>query len=149
MIRNERQYKVTSRQREALVNQLAQLGTASAQAWILKATSEALESQIFELDDELAEYDALRAGERAFVLRDLGELPRELVRARIASDLTQKQLADRLGLKEQQVQRYEATDYAGANVGRLNEVMHALGAALSGELRSRAAPETSEACARH
>jgi len=39
-------------------------------------------------------------------LESLAELPEALIRARIAVGLTQKGLAGRLGLKEQQVQRY-------------------------------------------
>ena len=34
----------------------------------------------------------------------------------------------RLGLKEQQIQRYEATDYASASLTRTREVAGALGA---------------------
>ena len=39
------------------------------------------------------------------------ELPQALVKARIALRLSQKDLADRLGMKEQRIQRYESTDY--------------------------------------
>ena len=41
--------------------------------------------------------------------------------------LTQKELARRLGLKEQQIQRYEATRYAGASLTRIQAVVEALG----------------------
>ena len=37
------------------------------------------------------------------------------------------ELARRLSLKEQQIQRYEATDYAAAKLSRLRAVMHARG----------------------
>lgn len=50
-----------------------------------------------------------------------------LIKGRIAAGLTQRQLADRLGLKEQQMQRYEATDYASASLARVSEVIAALG----------------------
>jgi len=36
-------------------------------------------------------------------------------------------LAERLGLKEQQVQRYEATRYSGVTLERLQAVVDALG----------------------
>ena len=49
------------------------------------------------------------------------------MQARIAAGLNQKDLADRLGLKEQQVQRYEATGYQSASLARLREVVDALG----------------------
>ncbi len=46
-----------------------------------------------------------------------------VVRARHA----QRQLAERLGLKEQQIQRYEATNYASASMERVSQVIEALG----------------------
>ncbi|MDQ3702081.1 MAG: helix-turn-helix transcriptional regulator, partial [Chloroflexota bacterium] len=41
--------------------------------------------------------------------------------------LSQKELARRLGLKEQQIQRYEARRYAGASLERVQAVADALG----------------------
>ena len=43
------------------------------------------------------------------------------------SGLSQKELAKRLGIKEQQLQRYEATEYAPASLRRVIEVTKALG----------------------
>ena len=54
-----------------------------------------------------------RAGN--FEIEDLNvvaELPATLIKARISQGLSQRDLAERLSLKEQQIQRYEATDYA-------------------------------------
>ena len=42
------------------------------------------------------------------------DLPKALIRARIAAGMTQEGLAPRLGVKPQQVQRYEATEYGSA-----------------------------------
>jgi len=63
-------------------------------------------------------------------LASLDELPRTLIRARIAAGLTQEELAARLGLKPQQIQRYEATDYHSASMQRMSEVLRALGVRL-------------------
>ncbi|MFQ5652267.1 MAG: helix-turn-helix transcriptional regulator [bacterium] len=49
-----------------------------------------------------------------------------LIQARIARGLTQKELAQKLGLKEQQIQRYEANDYAKASLARLNQIIDVL-----------------------
>jgi hypothetical protein len=60
------------------------------------------------------DYEQLRAGEiKARSLRSLTDLPRALIEARIAGHVTQKGLADRLELAEQQIQRWEATNYSG------------------------------------
>jgi transcriptional regulator with XRE-family HTH domain len=72
-------------------------------------------------------YEALRSGKRVVLkLSSLDELPGALIQARIAQGLSQKDLARRLGLKEQQIQRYEATDYASASLARLIRVSRAL-----------------------
>jgi len=39
----------------------------------------------------------------------------------------QKSLARRLGLKEQQIQRYEASEYASASLARVLSVVEVLG----------------------
>jgi len=49
-----------------------------------------------------------------------------LIVARIAKGMSQRDLAWRLGVKEQQVQRYEATQYRGVAAERLQEVADAL-----------------------
>ena len=89
---------------------------------------EGIESQLQELREEIAEYEALRSGKTTvWELDSLKDLPDALIRARIASGLTQHELAARLGLKEQQIQRYEATRYAGVSLDRIDEVASALG----------------------
>jgi len=49
-----------------------------------------------------------------------------LIRARIARGLTQRELAERVGLAEQAIQRYEAGDYAGVSFARVVEIADAL-----------------------
>ncbi len=53
--------------------------------------------------------------------RSLRELPVLLIEGRIVAGLTQCQLGERLGLSEQQIQRYEATMYSGASLDRLRK----------------------------
>jgi HTH-type transcriptional regulator / antitoxin HipB len=50
-----------------------------------------------------------------FVLGSLNDLPTTLIKARIAAGLTQKDLADKIGVREQQIQRYEANHYNSAS----------------------------------
>lgn len=86
------------------------------------------QSQIEELQRDLDEYDALRSGRVASLDVDsLTALSDALIRARIAAGLTQKELAARLGLKEQQIQRYESTRYGGVSLARAQAVVDALG----------------------
>jgi transcriptional regulator with XRE-family HTH domain len=91
--------------------------------------------QLAELDAQVSEYEQLRAGQLAAArVSSLDDLPDALVRARIAAGLSQRELAGRLGMKEQQIQRYEADGYAGASLNRLREVMDALGVELDADV---------------
>jgi len=130
MITNERQYRVTKEEAEKFATALAQEESSAAHLAPLLRTAmrAALESQLQDLREELAEYDAVRQGQvRVIELASLRDLPEALIRARLAAGLTQKSLAERLKRKEQQIQRYEATRYAGVRWERLQAVADALG----------------------
>lgn len=136
MIKNERQYKITKSQIAKFEAALADLKTNSGKKTRLqKLQEDALLSQLSELRDEAAQYEQLRSGITGPIHIDsLDELPRALVKARIAAGLNQQELAARLGLKEQQIQRYESTDYASASLTRVKQVADALGVKVAGEM---------------
>jgi transcriptional regulator with XRE-family HTH domain len=130
MIANEVQRRVTQTAIREFEQALAHVDEQNPELHprLRRAMREAIESQLVDLRRELAEYEALRAGEvRALELDSLAQLPEALIRARIAAGLTQKELAARLGLREQQIQRYEARRYAGASLERVQAVADALG----------------------
>lgn len=56
----------------------------------------------------------------------LADLATVLVKARIARGWSQQRLASALGVAEQQVQRYESTDYRSASLARICDVAAAL-----------------------
>lgn len=142
MIKNERQYRITRAQAEKFERAVRQLNSVESSAQgagihpaLQKAQREAMESQLEDLRRQIHDYEALRSGRRQIVASgSFEELPRMLIQARIASGLTQKDLAERLGLKEQQIQRYEATDYASANLGRVQSVIRELGVTVREEV---------------
>src|SRR5216683_1297473 len=149
MIRNERQYRTTLRQRQMLAKTLDALGASSISlpagpgspepgdraAQVVGLQRASLVGQLAELDAQLREYEQLRAGQLATArVPSLADLPDALVRARIAAGLSQRELAGRLGMKEQQIQRYESDGYAGASLSRLREVMDALGVEFEGDV---------------
>lgn len=131
MIKNERQYKITRAQAkkfEHAIEAKAARTDVDVHPALVAAEMAALESQLEDLRAQLAEYDTLKSGARKVVeLESLDELPKALVQARIAAGLGQRDLADRLGLKEQQIQRYESSDYASASLTRICEIVNALG----------------------
>ena len=138
MIKNERQYRITKAQMkkfEGALAKLAQNQDENIHPLLQKAHQDALRSQYDELRMQLEEYDALVEGKRDVLERlSLTDLPRALIQARIARGLSQKDLAHRLGLKEQQIQRYEANEYATANLERLKEIVEALGIEIQKDL---------------
>ena len=129
MIKNERQYRITRAQAARFERSLEELRREEEDLHplIAKAREDAIRSQLSDLKSELREYEALKAGE--FELDQLGVvsgLPAMLIKARIARGMSQKDLAERIGLKEQQIQRYEATDYASVSLSRIREVVNGL-----------------------
>ncbi len=132
MIKNERQYRITKAQAQKFAQALAEMQANPAASEALhpllrKAEQDALRSQWESLQSELQDYEALLAGrQQSFQLESFDELPRTLIKARIASGLSQRELAVRLGLKEQQIQRYEATEYASASMARVSAIIQAL-----------------------
>ncbi len=133
MISNERQYRITKARLEEFERALNGLENAPQQdnAW-QAVQHDAITGQLEDLKNEVREYESLQTrGLGTLEVLSFEDLPRALVQARIASGLTQKQLADKLGLKEQQIQRYEATGYSSASLDRTREVIEALGLKLS------------------
>jgi HTH-type transcriptional regulator/antitoxin HigA len=137
MITNERQYRITSAQLEKLKTTIdtfdIKAATKRIKSKILaKAEIEALRSEYENLSMQIHEYETLKSGTVEILkASNLEELPTILIRARIAKGLSQRQLADAIGLKEQQIQRYEAGEYASANLRRLADVSNALGLNIS------------------
>lgn len=137
MIKNERQYRLTRAQlgrfQEAL--DCAERELPSDLSEEMKGLyTEALRTQMQELMREITEYESLRAGSQDVAIRDISELPVALIRARIARGLSQKELADSLGIAEQQIQRYEASNYLGAGLERVLSIAGTLGLQLSRHL---------------
>jgi hypothetical protein len=131
MIANERQYRIAGAQlrrfEEALAARAASGPGADIGPRIFRATVDAIASERDELRAQLARYDELRSGRIGQrTVSSLRELPIALVEARIVARLTQRGLAERLGVPEQQVQRWEANGYMGVAIDRLEEIADAL-----------------------
>lgn len=132
MITNERQYRITSAQlkrfEENLAAQEACEVSPDVDPRINQAMRDAITSEAEELRAQLHHYEQLRDGRiTGREITSLRDLPTALIEARIAAHLTQHQLARRLGVAEQQVQRWEANSYTGVNLDRLQNIADALG----------------------
>src|SRR5687767_11329828 len=128
MIKNQRQYRVTKAQLRAFRESLEKVESTGApsdvEPELLTVAQAAFSAQHEELLADVEEYEALQLGEVSrFVAESLSDLPRILIKARIALGLTQRDLAERLAAKEQQVQRWEASDYENASIETLKQVI--------------------------
>lgn len=134
MIFSDKQYSVSKAELANLKSALVAAESREVeQEWLKHAEIDALKSQISDIEAELVEYDLLKSGQISFSKTyALEELPQVLVQARIAGGMSQTDLAAKLNMKPQQIQRYEATGYAGASLARLVEVSRVLGVKASG-----------------
>lgn len=133
MIANEKQYRITRKKAQDFAQAIEQHRISGhlqvgVDPRLLQAEREAMESQLQDLRAELSAYEQLKSAELSEIRgATFEELADGLIKARIASGLNQRELAERMDLKEQQVQRYEAERYATASYTRLCEVANALG----------------------
>ena len=129
MIKNQRQYLITKTQLEKFQKALKEFDDQDSKVHpkLVKAQKDAMASQAIELKKQIDEYERLKAGHyKVLKPNSIEDLPLELIRARIALGLTQKELAARVGLKEQQIQRYENNEYSSTSYFRLMEIIAAL-----------------------
>ena len=134
MIQNQRQYKITKAQAAKFKQSLQEFDERSeahpgVDPRFIPVMKSAMKGQLKTLQAEIAEYEKLQRTKPAKLkLEQISAIPQTIIRARISSGLSQRQLAERLGLKEQQIQRYEATNYETASLRRVLEVAAALSA---------------------
>lgn len=131
MIKNRRQYSLAVAQLEEFRNEIASWSWHEIpdgfDPLIYQAQYDGMVSIFEELKADIAEYESLTGGDVSSIrLNSLSDLPRGLIKARIASGLTQRQLAELLGLKQQQIQRWEFEDYENSGFSTLVNVANAL-----------------------
>src|ERR1017187_7179637 len=140
VIKNEKQYRITKAQirqfQDAVAELAGQARPSNIRPRLWEAQREAARSQMEELREQVEAYERLNAGRsKEVVLEAVEDLPKALIRARIAAGMTQEGLARRLGVKPQQVQRYEATEYESASFARILKVVQALGLSMPRAVR--------------
>jgi HTH-type transcriptional regulator / antitoxin HigA len=141
MITNDRQYKIAKTQIENFQQSLDSLALTSSTAKnihpkLIEVQKNAIESQLNDLLSEAKEYEDLKAGKIAITeVNSLKDLPLALIKARIANGLTQAELAEKVGVKMQQIQRYEAEKYDSASVKTLLKIAEHLNININAEVQ--------------
>jgi DNA-binding Xre family transcriptional regulator len=132
MIQNEHQYKITQGEIKKLQLVLEKLLEQSEilSAQQLAAMQNSFQTQVDRMQAEIREYDDLKMGKVEITMGSIEDLPKVLIQKRIGLGMTQKELAVKLGIKEQMVQRYEASGYESIGFQRLIEVWNALSASI-------------------
>jgi DNA-binding XRE family transcriptional regulator len=133
MIRNESEYQEALRRlrqdREVADRQRAALTAAGLNPDEVERAMQPLLSFQAQLAEEIDWYEDVRR--RNFpVIRRLTELGSLLIALRIANGLTQRELAQRLGVSEASVSRDERNEYHAISVDRAQRILDALGATL-------------------
>ncbi|MBM4396907.1 MAG: helix-turn-helix transcriptional regulator [Deltaproteobacteria bacterium] len=151
MITNRRQLNVTRSQIRRLEAVLKASRSAADRMdrRVFEAMVAGIQSQIEDLQKELADFAEMEKAQ-AIDVGSAEDLPMALIQARIARGLTQGDLAAKLSVPAQQVQRYESTRYQGVGFRRILDVIRALGLGLSArvDLRPKATREHRGARAR-
>jgi DNA-binding Xre family transcriptional regulator len=130
MIRNDAEYKEAV---QRVADESARIKTERARLQEkghskeeIKRVLDPIRSFHEQLKEELASYEGLMRGEFE-ELRNFEGVGRLLIALRIARGVSQRELADRLGVHESQVSRDERNEYHGVTVERANRILEALG----------------------
>jgi len=95
---------------------------------IVEGFRKAIKAHKEEINSLVEAYDSAKNGNYSELKRRAGNDPGlSLIVGRIARRLTQKDLARKLGLKEQQIQRYEADRYSTISMVNFQRVASVLG----------------------
>ena len=136
MIVNELQYRVTKEQREGFKRRLAWLHkpdneTKKTKPDLWQLHVDAVQSGIDEFTAQMRAYEELinrKPGQTmVFEVDSVKEIARALTKARIAAGISQKELAEELGVEEEELKLYEDRQYEHAPFIKLVEASRLLG----------------------
>jgi DNA-binding XRE family transcriptional regulator len=134
MIKDEQQYQITKewlRKFEQSVAGIDNDESLKADPLRQQLYRDAYSSQVDEFKAEIAEYERLTNCDNnqpiKIQVENFNKLPDVLIKARIAAKMTQKELADILGISEQRIKECEDKDYQCASFLEVLDVSEALG----------------------
>ncbi len=134
MIKNQKQYQHSLdwlRRFEQSVAELDRNESLKSEPLRWQLHRDSYQSQVDILKEEIAEYERLIHCDNSqpiqIKVESLNKLPDVLIKARIAAKMSQKELADLLGIDQQRVEQYEDSDYQCASFVEILEVSAVLG----------------------
>ena len=145
MIRNEAEYRIARVRLQAEYERMktyeAELVAKGLGVEVVKRLMDPLRSFHEQLAEEVDGYERLLRGE-FWELVNFDGLGRLLIALRIAAGVTQRELAQRLGVHESQVSRDERNEYHGATMERVRRVLDALHVQLRSVVAGRDAGQS-------
>lgn len=131
MIKNKKQYTAMRKQLDELITEIRdaksvlQCGNNAE----LRLQLGTLERGLVKLQKELEEYEKLTSQSLSWLEFDSfkDDMNKAIMSFRIASGMSQKELAKAMFIQEQQIQRYEQSDYLNAGFERILQLLEALG----------------------
>lgn len=129
MIKNQKQVAIVKKEitdLEDLVADMDKISTEQKLDLRQQLQQNIFKSRIEELNSEINEYESLTSKELHVLEINTKDLQKAIVSFRIASGLTQKDIADKLEIQEQQIQRYEQNDYLTASFERIIQILQTL-----------------------
>lgn len=129
MIKNEKQYKITFKKLLNIMEKMDQLQSRGeplpVKEQLLLVSLMTMQEQ---LRSEINAYNQLKTDDSLVLAeRSIDNLPDLLIEFKIRSGMTQKELSEKVGMKEQQLQRYEAENFSGISFKNLLKILHAIG----------------------
>lgn len=149
IIKNDDQKFKTLRHIQDFQKKLSEIrkleGTKAAEAFL-----RAYGSHIGELRQQVREYQKLKQRKLpAGSFSDPTKLGSYFVRARIAVGVTQEALAQKLGVSQPMVHKYELSEYAGCGLDLLTKVAEALGLRMSVKVSGKPSRRVASSTAGH
>ena len=138
MIRTDQEYELTRQkladQEDRVRQQAAQLKAMEIDKDGIKRVLDPIRSFSAQLQDEIETYERLKRGEFPEIenFDGMGQL---LIALRISKGITQRELAQRMGVNESQVSRDERNEYAGVTLDRAQRILEALQVTLTTSVR--------------
>jgi predicted XRE-type DNA-binding protein len=139
VIRNEAEYQAAvlrlTDEQKRLKAQRAKLNELNLSQEEIKRVLDPMKSFHEQLKEEVASYERLQRGEFE-ELQNFEGLGRLLIALRISKGISQRELAERLGVHESQVSRDERNEYHGVTVDRAKRILEGLGAEVTTRVSS-------------
>ena len=134
MIRSEKEYREAverlRQDEEVLALQKEKLEGLGLSEEEVRRALEPMLSFRAQLEEEVEWYERIRRRDFG-IIRDLSAVGTLLIALRIANSLSQRELAEKLGVSEAQVSRDERNEYHGITVDRAQRVLDAMNETLT------------------